>query len=204
MLSCTSSEADDLIELKSQLVGRSKRSLSAALMGHLHRWQAERDHAEGIDRPLSLRVPRFPVRATTSSSKISEASSAASEMPLESCIVEEYFSQESKSNPGSQNVSSEGGDTENVSMVPVVAQLIELQKNPTLYGSPPPLNVSTNFCHWRPNCELRASGKSVEVVEVVSTSASLLCSLSAALAFDAIQDSSRRQYNIILSKPSIQ
>lgn len=160
-------EANDLVELNPQLVGRPKRAISAAIMERIHRWQAERDRAEGLDRPLSLRVPRFPVRATTASSRISEASLAAFEMPLEPCVMKEYFNLESKSPLGSKNVSSEGGDTENTSLVPVEAQLIEFQKNPTLCGSHP-LGVSIDFCRWRSRGELSASGESVEVVEVVS------------------------------------
>ncbi|KAL5964544.1 hypothetical protein TSMEX_007723 [Taenia solium] len=169
------SELDNLVATNApaaQAVSRPKRTISAALMERIRRWQADRDRAEGITRPPQLRTPRFAVRATTVSSGISEASYTASEKPLEPRIVEGnhhplHQRQQQKCRGPSlhslseQNTSSESEETEDVSsMVPVVAQFIEVQSNPTLYGAPLD-NVLTNFCGWRPKC-MNVPGESVE------------------------------------------
>ncbi|KAL5110563.1 Leucine-rich repeat-containing protein 1 [Taenia crassiceps] len=169
------SEFDSLVTINTpaaRAASRPKRAISAALMERIRRWQADRDRAEGITRPPQLRTPRFAVHSTTVSSGISEASFTASEKPLEPCVVEgshhllrqrqQQKSRESSSNSLSeQNTSSESEETEDVSsMVPVVAQFIEVQSNPTLYGSPLD-NVFTNFCGWRPKC-VNVPGESVE------------------------------------------
>ncbi|VDM33781.1 unnamed protein product [Hydatigera taeniaeformis] len=183
LLSNEDSKLDSFVNVNRPAVraaSRPKRAISAALMERIRRWQADRDRAEGITRPPQLRTPRFAVRAATVSSGISEASFTASEKPLEPCVIEDnhhHLHQWQKEKLGGslsrslweQSTSSESEETDDVSsMVPVVAQFIEVQSNPTLHGSP--LNsVSTNFCGWRPKCA-NVPGESVktEVVHLPS------------------------------------
>ena len=158
---CEDLELDGLLAANTQTVrtvSRPKRGISAALMERIRRWQAERDRAEGVTRPnLGLRTPRFAVRATTVSSGISDASFTTSERLLEPCLVEEDTNHRHRNTLHREKDSinsltgrwSDFDETESTSMIPVLAQFIEVQSNPTLCGIPLE-GVETNYCGWRP------------------------------------------------------
>ncbi|VUZ51534.1 unnamed protein product [Hymenolepis diminuta] len=108
-------------------MSRPKKGISKMIRERIRRWQADRDRAEGVD----LRFPRFPVLANRESSKISETDSTSSEMPLEPCDVDLYSWKRAgyclKTNAWSDNAKVEP-------VIPVVGQLIKLQRSPALCG----------------------------------------------------------------------
>ncbi|VDD80548.1 unnamed protein product [Mesocestoides corti] len=67
---------------------KPKKRIAMGLLERIRRWQADRDRAEGVDRPPPLRPPRFPVRARTIGSDISDFSITPSEQPLHPHVME--------------------------------------------------------------------------------------------------------------------
>lgn len=120
-------ELCDYKEIDVRSMSRPKKGISRMIRERIRRWQADRDRAEGVD----LRFPRFPVLANRESSKISETNSTSSELPLEPCDVDLYSWKRAgyylKTNSWSDNAKVEP-------VIPVVGQLIKLQRSPALCG----------------------------------------------------------------------